>query len=103
MRIFIPRYDGPLMEEAVTAEDIVPSGHGNATILVVEEDANVREMVVNMLSNFGYRPLVARTGPEALDLLQNCGAVDLLLSDVVMPAGMSGTDLARAARRLRPS
>jgi CheY-like chemotaxis protein len=46
--------------------------------------------------------LIARTGPEALEILQNERAVDLLLSDVVMPAGMSGTDLARTAQRLRP-
>ena len=45
---------------------------------------------------------IARTGPEALAILQGERAVDLLLSDVVMPAGMSGTDLARTAQRLRP-
>src|SRR5207244_13433077 len=75
---------------------------GTATIVVVEDDANVREMVVGMLSKFGYRPLVARTGPEALAILQNEASVDLLLSDVVMPAGMSGTELARTAQQLRP-
>lgn len=102
VRIFIPRCNGPVPAEAEIAEDIAPLGYGNATILVVEDDPNVREMVVNMLTTFGYRPLVAGTGPEALAMLQNGGVVDLLLSDVVMPAGMSGTELARAAQRLRP-
>ena len=102
VRIYIPRQEGPLPGEVTTAENMSIPAPGNATILVVEDDPNVREMVVGILSNFGYQPLVARTGPEALAILQNEGMVDLLLSDVVMPAGMSGTDLARTARRLRP-
>ena len=82
--------------------EVPPSGQCDATVLVVEDDPNVRELVVKMLANFGYRTSVARTGPEALAFLENGGAIDLLLSNVVMPAGMSGTELARAAQRLRP-
>ena len=100
--LYIPRQNGPLPPKASPAEETSALEHGNATILVVEDDANVREMVVGMLSKFGYRPLVARTGPEALAILQNEASVDLLLSDVVMPAGMSGTELARTAQQLRP-
>ncbi len=100
--LYIPRQEDPLPAEVPAAEEISVPEHGNATILVVEDDPNVREMVVGMLSNFGYRLLVARTGPEALAILQDEASIDLLLSDVVMPAGMSGTDLARTAQRLRP-
>src|SRR5260370_18114013 len=54
-----------------------------------------------MLSHLGYWILVATTGPEALAILRRDKFVDLLFSDVVMPASMSGVELARTARRLR--
>jgi len=54
------------------------------------------------LSQLGYRTLVAESAPEALVLLRRDRSIDLLFSDVVMPAGMSGLELARAASRLRP-
>ena len=70
-----------------------------ATILIVEDDPDVREMITGMLSDLGYRTLVARNGPEALAILDQQNPVDLLFSDVVMPAGMNGADLARTASR----
>ncbi len=74
----------------------------SATILVVEDDADVRAAVVETLESSGYRVLVARDGPEALDALDKHPDVDLMFSDVVMPHGVSGLELVRAARRLRP-
>jgi CheY-like chemotaxis protein len=62
----------------------------------------VREIIVGMLADFGYRTLVATNGPEALAILNRDNPVDLLFTDIVMPAGMSGTELAREASRLRP-
>jgi CheY-like chemotaxis protein len=59
-------------------------------------------MIVGILSDLGYRTFVAATGPEALAVLERERSVDLLFSDVVMPAGISGTELARQAVRLRP-
>lgn len=75
---------------------------GETTILVAEDDEDVREVIAGMLSDLGYRSLVARTGAEALELLQRESEIDLLFTDVVMPGGISGVELARAARRLRP-
>jgi CheY-like chemotaxis protein len=57
---------------------------------------------VATLSQLGYRSLVADSAPEALALLHRDRSIDLLFSDVVMPAGMSGLELARTASRLRP-
>lgn len=102
VRMYLPRQESPPAGEVVMAEEVSGPPRANATILVVEDDPAVREMVADILSNFGYRPLVAGTGPEALAILQSDETIDLLLSDVVMPAGMSGTELARAAQRLRP-
>jgi PAS domain S-box-containing protein len=75
---------------------------GHETILVAEDEAVVREMVVASLERLGYRVVVASTGEEAVRLIDRLGdEIDLLLSDVVMP-GMSGPDLYDRARRTRP-
>jgi CheY-like chemotaxis protein len=70
--------------------------------LVVEDDIDVREISVEILQSLGYKILVARTGQEALDLLQNSKQVDLLFTDLVMPGGISGVELARQARAMHP-
>jgi PAS domain S-box-containing protein len=75
---------------------------GAGSVLVVEDDDVVREVSLDMLSSLGYRVLAARDGHEALDLLRGEEAVHLLFSDVVMPGGLSGEDVAREARRMRP-
>jgi PAS domain S-box-containing protein len=102
VRIYLPRDNGPLADLAAPADGRSGAATGGATILIVEDDPDVREMIVGMLSDLGYRTLVARTGPEALAVLDQEGCVDLLFTDVVMPAGISGIDLARAAARSRP-
>lgn len=76
---------------------------GGITILVVEDDEGVREVIIGILSDLGYRTLVARTGPEALELLEREKGIDLLFTDVIMPGGISGVELARTARRLQPA
>ncbi len=74
-----------------------------ATILVVEDDADIRAAVVETLESNGYRVLSARDGPEALAALDQNPGIDLMFSDVVMPHGVSGLDLVRAAHHLRPN
>jgi CheY-like chemotaxis protein len=102
VRIYIPRADGHPAVSTVSKEGIGKTSRGDATILVVEDDPDVREMIVGILSDLGYRTLVAANGPEALVILDRDHSVDLLFTDIVMPAGMSGTELARQASRLRP-
>jgi CheY-like chemotaxis protein len=68
---------------------------GAETVLVVEDDADVRETALVLLEDLGYRVLMAENGPAALTLLEDHRDVDLLFTDVVMPGGMSGLDLAR--------
>jgi CheY-like chemotaxis protein len=70
---------------------------------VVEDDPDVRNLVLAQLEGLGYATLAAANGPEALTLLQaHKNHVDLLLTDVVMPGGMTGVELVRAAKELRP-
>ena len=76
--------------------------NSGATILVVEDDADVRVAVVQVLELSGYRVLIARDGPEALSVLHETPGIDLVFSDLVMPEGMSGVELVREAQRMRP-
>jgi signal transduction histidine kinase len=75
---------------------------GAETILVVEDDDDVRAMTAATLEELGYHTIIARDGPEALSLLRNPGPIELLFSDYVMPNGLTGAELARAATRERP-
>ena len=74
---------------------------GTDMILVVEDDNLVRDYVIKQLKSLGYRVLEAPNGLEALVLLDQNPAIDLLFTDVVMPGGMTGSELADAARTLR--
>jgi PAS domain S-box-containing protein len=102
VRIYLPRGSGQAKSATVVREGLGETSFAGATILVVEDDPDVREMVVGTLSDLGYRILVATNGPEALATLNRDRSVDLLFTDIVMPAGMSGAELARRAARLRP-
>lgn len=70
-----------------------------ATVLVVEDDDGVRESTIWVLRSLGYATREAADGPAALELLETDGDIDLLFSDIVMPKGMSGIDLAKEAIR----
>ncbi len=61
---------------------------------MVEDDPDVRSLVISLLQRFGYNVLEAGDGAEALAALQATSRIDLLLSDVVLPGGVSGPDLA---------
>jgi len=81
--------------------DEVPVARGE-TVLVVEDDPEVRTLVVALLSGLGYQILEAGTGAAALEQLGPTTGVDLLLTDVVLPGGMNGRELAAAAERRAP-
>ena len=81
-----------------------PEAHqasGSHTVLVVEDQATVRELVVEMLRGLGYRILVAQDGPGGLKILNSPVEVDLLVTDIGLP-GLNGRQLADAARLRRP-
>ncbi|HEX8594276.1 MAG TPA: response regulator [Pseudomonas sp.] len=74
---------------------------GGETILVVDDEPAVREVVIEVLEELGYQVLQARTGAEALTILQSKTCLDLLVTDVGLPGGMNGRQVADAARMLR--
>jgi len=103
VRIYLPRLVGDETVEEERAEAPVPEGTRDETILVCEDDDDVRAYTVEVLRELGYRVLEAHDGPSALRLLERQeGNVDLLFTDVVLPGGMTGAVLAGEARALRP-
>ncbi|GAN77020.1 PAS domain S-box protein [Acidisphaera rubrifaciens] len=103
VKIYLPRLVGEAAESPTGEESHAPEGTRNETVLVVEDDEDVRSYSVEMLRELGYRVLEARDGPAALRLLEREGAaIDLLFSDVVLPGGLNGEQLSRQARRLVP-
>lgn len=75
---------------------------GSELILLVEDDEPVRHYAQKQLEGLGYRVIPAAHGPEALQIIQQRDDIDLLFTDVIMPGGMSGRDLAETALYLRP-
>jgi CheY-like chemotaxis protein len=73
-----------------------------ATVLMAEDDERVREVTAETLRDAGFRVIAARDGQEALAQLRRSEPCDLLFSDIVMPGGMTGIELAQEARRLNP-
>jgi two-component system cell cycle sensor histidine kinase/response regulator CckA len=99
IRVYLPTAEQPAVPGPVPTEEEPPEGHGERILLVEDED-EVRRLVVRILERHGYQVLTARTGPEALKLAGDDGC-DMLLTDVVMPE-MSGPHLAGLMRRDRP-
>jgi PAS domain S-box-containing protein len=100
--ILLPRVDE--VADAVPARPArAHSEHaGSETILIVEDEQNVRELARRILERRGYTVLVAADGPEAVQLVEgDTQQIDLLLSDVIMP-GLNGQDVAERVRALRP-
>jgi hypothetical protein len=95
-RVFAEKSSG--VQEVTVRTDFE---HGTETILVVEDEDDVRDMAVEVLEMMGYRVLQAPSGRDALERLGTDETIDLLLTDVIMP-GMGGGDLVREALPLRP-
>ena len=79
----------------------ISRGHSEV-ILLVEDDSGIRKLVAAMLAGHGYLVIVADVGRSALTILEEGCAVNLLLTDITMPNGMSGFEVAVNARRLEP-
>ncbi|HEX2561892.1 response regulator, partial [Phenylobacterium sp.] len=97
----LPPSDRPAQDRSAEAAPQALVG-GSEQILVVEDDPSVLALTVEMLGGLGYRTLTATSAAEALEVIDNGAVVDLLFSDIVMPGGVSGVGLARAAQERRP-
>lgn len=100
IKLYLPRSE---TGEAVAPPQIDASTLGGSeTILVVEDNPNVRKTVIRQLTDLGYQSIEADSGSAALELVGQGAEFDLLLTDVVMPGGITGYQLADAIRELRP-
>ncbi|UVM53700.1 response regulator [Pseudomonas sp. B21-012] len=98
--VYLPRHAAPNRESEEPATPAPPCGNSH-TVLIVEDDPAVRQLVHQVLSDQGYPCKVAEDANVALAILQAGEAVDLLVSDVGLP-GMNGRQLAEIGRQLRP-
>ncbi len=102
IKLYLPRIAGTAQEEIPLPDQPAEASRHRETILVVEDDDEVRIFTVEALRELGYRVLEAHDGPSAMRLLQRqLDAIDLLFTDVVMPE-MSGRELADQARTHQP-
>jgi CheY-like chemotaxis protein len=101
IRLYLPRVRQE--EDLETEVDPGSSKGGAETILVVEDDEDVRTTVVDMLSSLGYRVLRAKDAQSALAIVESGVPIDLLFTDVVMPGPLRSTELARKARERQPA
>ncbi|MET0446091.1 MAG: ATP-binding protein, partial [Pseudorhodoplanes sp.] len=101
--IYLPRFHGEedVANETLNAERI-ETGSGK-TVLVIDDEPTVRMLVTDALSDLGHACLEAGDGPSGLKFLQSDASIDLLITDVGLPGGMNGRQIAEAARRLRPN
>ncbi|HEY4342819.1 MAG TPA: PAS domain S-box protein [Parvibaculum sp.] len=102
VKIYLPRGEA----EAAEAPDrrrAADDQRGNELILLVEDNDLVRSYVDGQLKSLGYRVIAVDNGPEALEVIRGGEAIDLLFTDVVMPGGLNGRQLAEEARKLMPA
>jgi PAS domain S-box-containing protein len=101
VRLYFPRKQGS--RETARENEVGPlSFGGTESILVVEDDSHVRESLSRHLQVLGYEVYAAHSGFQALSLLKQGVRIQLLLSDIMMPGGMDGRELARAAKVIQP-
>ncbi len=103
MRLYLPRHHGeaagPVEQESASPP---PRAEQGETVLVVDDEPTVRMLVTDVLEELGYTAIEAANGAAGLHVLRSDARVDLLISDVGLPDGMNGRQVADAARLLRP-
>jgi DNA-binding response OmpR family regulator/nitrogen-specific signal transduction histidine kinase len=103
MCLYFPRYHGEAPDPATADEAMngVEGGTGE-TVLIIDDEPTVRLLLLDLLQDAGYQVLEAADGPEGLKILQSDSRIDLLVTDVGLPGGMNGRQVADAGRVLRP-
>ena len=103
VRLYLPRTTVAADPAVRPAAAYIPRTEPRAQrALVVEDDRDVRELVIEALESFGYVAIAVENGPMALNLLDSGTVVDVVVSDIQMPDGMSGFELARSIRNRLP-
>jgi PAS domain S-box-containing protein len=104
MCVYLPRYAGVIDQDQDPTDlqaSIEELGAGE-TVLVIDDEPTVRMLIVEVLQEAGYTAIEAEDGPSGLKILQTDARIDLLITDVGLPGGMNGRQVADAAREFRP-
>jgi CheY-like chemotaxis protein len=102
MALYLPRFNGDVEDQKTPLPAQAESGDGE-TVLVVEDEVSVRLILTEELGDNGYNVIEASDGPSALRVLQSDARIDLLITDLGLPGGLNGRQIADAARDVRPS
>jgi signal transduction histidine kinase len=102
VKLYLPQAAGA-PDVLVVESGIAGVEHGDESILIVEDDALVREYVVTQIKRFGYHTLAASNAVEGLAIINGPERIDLLFTDVIIPGGMNGRQFATEALRRRPA
>ncbi len=102
VKLYLPRTTRPYDNAREESILFVELPKGNETILVVEDHENLRHYTTTTLAELGYQILEAENGPAALNILETSKDIDLLFTDIILPGGMTGREVAEMARARRP-
>jgi CheY-like chemotaxis protein len=102
INVYFPRADEAHAAAISDTVEAHADPHARETILVVEDDERVRRLTCTRLKMIGYQVREANNGANALDILNRGDAVDVVFTDLVMPGGVSGWDVATRACELKP-
>lgn len=102
MCLYLPRYAGQAADEEVSIDTHIPEMGAGEVVLVIDDEPIVRMLIVDVLKEAGYTAIEAEDGPSGLRALQSAPQVALLITDVGLPGGLNGRQVADAARELQP-
>ena len=100
--IYLPRYLGEEDPADIHDTALPAAAGGGAKVLVIDDEPTIRMLIVDSLEELGYACAEATDGPSGLKMLQTSDRIDLLITDVGLPGGLNGRQVADAARALRP-
>jgi CheY-like chemotaxis protein len=101
MSLYFPRLVGELSDEERSEDLSIDRGTGE-TVLVIDDEPAIRMVIAEVLTEVGYRVIEAGDGPAGLRIIQAGGRIDLLITDVGLPNGLNGRQVADAARSVNP-
>ena len=102
LTLYFPRVDGEAPGEEASPDQPVGARSSGETVVVVDDEPILRAIVTDVLADLGYQTVEASDGAQGLAILESDATVDLLITDVGLPKGMNGRQLADAARVKRP-
>lgn len=103
VRLYLPRYEGDVPDEEGRVDKTpIALAQSGETVLVVDDEETVRMLVTDVLGDLGYAVIEAADGMAGLKVLRSDAKVDLLITDVGLPGGINGRQLADAGRVIRP-